>query len=117
MSIFNDEIQKLQSRILELEKLKREEEIHHSKKKESIEHNFKIINNILNNKKTFIDNKRSYIENKYRENINKSDIDRIMNDKNNKYGAYEEQQVFTYLEAIYNILQMLDKRLSNLEDK
>ncbi len=30
-------------------------------------------------------------------------------------GVYEELQILTYLEAIYNKLQMLDKRISDLE--
>jgi hypothetical protein len=116
MSFLNDEIQQLQLRILELEKKKRKEG-ENLRKKESIEYNFKIINDILNNKKTFIDNKRSYIENKYKDRINKSQIDKIMNDKENTYGAYEEIQILIYLEAIHNILQTLDKRISYLEDK
>ena len=118
MSFLNDEIHQLQLRILELEKQKRKEG-ENLRKKESIEYNLKIINDILNNKKTFIDNKRSYIENKYKDKdkINKSQIDKIMNDKDNTYGAYEEIQILTYLEAIYNILQTLDKRISYLEDK
>ena len=116
MSIVNDEIQQLQLRILELEKQKKKKEEEEILKKESLEHNFKIINNELNNKKTFIDNKRSYIENK-QSIINKSQIDKIMNDKDNKYGAYVEIQIFTYLEAIYNILQILNNRISDLENK
>jgi len=116
MSFLNDEIQQLQLRILELEKQKRKEG-KNLRKKESIEYNLQVINYILNNKKTFIDNKRSYIENKYKDNINKSQIDKIMNDKDNTYGAYEEIQILTYLEAIHNILKTLDKRISYLEDK
>ena len=48
--------------------------------------------------------KRSYIENKYKETITKNQIDKIMNDKDNKYWVYEELQILTYLEAIYNIV-------------
>ena len=96
MSIFNDEIQKLQSRILELEKLKREEEIHHSKKKESIEHNFKVINDVLTEKKTAINN------NRYSKSV--------------PLARYYDQELVTHLEAIYNILQIVDERLKKLEE-
>jgi len=117
MSLITDEIQQLQLRILQLQKQKEKEEIHHIKKKESIKYNLEIISDEINDKKTFIDNKRRYIENKYKETITKSQIDEVMNDKNNKYGAYEEQKIHAYLEAIYNILQILDKRISDLENK
>ena len=46
-----------------------------------------------------------------------SQIDNIISDKNNHHGAYEEHRLVTYLEAIYNILQIFDDRLKKLEDK
>jgi hypothetical protein len=43
--------------------------------------------------------------------------------KNNRYSKsvplarYYDQELVTHLEAIYNILQILDNRLNKLEDK
>ena len=59
MSSLPEEIQQLQLRILELEKQKKE-----SDKKKSIDHNFKVINDLLTEKKTAINN------NKYSKKIN-----------------------------------------------
>ena len=49
---------------------------------------------------------------------NKSQIDNIISNKReDHHGAYEEHRLVTYLEAIYNILQIFDDRLKKLEDK
>ena len=95
MSHFNDEIQLLQLRILELEKQKKEAEECFNIK-ESIEFNFKIINDVLNNKKKAIKN------NKY---TKSSTISKIL-----------DQEHVKHLEAIYNILQILDNRIIDLEN-
>ena len=95
MSRFNDEIQLLQLRILELEKQKKEEEECFNIK-ESIEYNFKIISDVLNNKKIAIKN------NKY---TKSSTISKIL-----------DQEHVKHLEAIYNILHILDNRISDLEN-
>jgi len=95
MSSVTEEIQQLQLRILELEKQKKEKD--ESDIKTSIHHNFNVINNVLNEKKTAINN------NKYSKSV--------------PLARYYDQELVTHLEAIYNILQILDNRLNKLEDK
>ena len=88
-------IQQLQLRILELEKQKKEKD--ESDKKTSIDHNFKVINDLLTEKKTAINN------NKYSKSV--------------PLARYYDQELVTHLEAIYNILQIVDERLQKLEEK
>lgn len=97
MTHFSDEIQQLQIKISELEKQKKKKEEEEILKKESLEHNFKIISDELNNKKKSI--------------------------KNNKYcksvplARFYDEELVRHLEAIYNILQILNNRISDLENK
>ena len=95
MSSVTEEIQQLQLRILELEKQKNEKD--ESDKKTSIDHNFKVINYVLTEKKTAINN------NRYSKSV--------------PLAKYYDQELVTHLEAIYNILQIVDKRLKKLEEK
>ena len=95
MSSVTEEIQQLQLRILELEKQKNEKD--ESDKKTSIDHNFKVINDVLTEKKTAINN------NRYSKSV--------------PLARYYDQELVTHLEAIYNILQIVDERLKKLEDK
>ena len=95
MSSVPEEIQQLQLRILELEKQKKEKD--ESDKKTSIDHNFKVINDLLTEKKTAINN------NRYSKSV--------------PLARYYDQKLVTHLEAIYNILQIVDERLKKLEDK
>ena len=95
MSLAIDEIKQLQLRILELETQEKEKEKENCKKKTSIDQNFTVINNILNKKNTAIKN------NKYSKSL--------------PLARYYDQELVTYLEAITNILQILDNRLINLE--
>ena len=95
MSSVTEELQQLQVRILELEKQKKEKD--ESDKKTSIEHNFKVINDVLTEKKTAINN------NRYSKSV--------------PLARYYDQELVTHLEAIYNILQIVDERLKKLEDK
>jgi hypothetical protein len=95
MSSVTEEIQQLQLRILELEKQKKEKD--ESDKKTSIDHNFNVINDVLTEKKTAIDN------NRYSKSV--------------PLARYYDQQLVTHLEAIYNILQIVDERLKKLEEK
>ena len=95
MSSVTEEIQQLQLRILELEKQKNEKD--ESDKKTSIDHNFKVINYVLTEKKTAINN------NRYSKSV--------------PLARYYDQELVTHLEAIYNILQIVDERLKKLEDK
>jgi len=95
MSSVTEEIQQLQLRILELEKQKREKD--ESDKKTSIDINFKVINDVLTEKKTAID------KDKYSKSV--------------PLARYYDQQLVTHLEAIYNILQIVDERLKKLEEK
>jgi hypothetical protein len=95
MSSITEEIQQLQLRMLELEKQQKEKD--ESDKKTSIDHNFTVINDVLVEKKNAI--------------------------KRNKYSKlvplarYHDQELVTHLEAIYNILQIVDERLKKLEEK
>ena len=95
MSSVTEEIQQLQLRILELEKQKNEKD--ESDKKTSIDHNFKVINYVLTETKTAINN------NRYSKSV--------------PLARYYDQELVTHLEAIYNILQIVDKRLKKLEEK
>ena len=95
MSSITEEIQQLQVRILELEKQKKEKD--ESDKRTSIEHNFNVINDVLTEKKTAINN------NRYSKSV--------------PLARYYDQELVTHLEAIYNILQIVDERLKKLEDK
>jgi len=62
----------------------------------SLEHNFRVINEVITNKKTAL--------------------------KNNKYSksvplpSYNDKLLVTHLEAVYNILQNIDERLKKLEE-
>jgi hypothetical protein len=95
MSSVTEEIQQLQLRILKLEKQKKEKD--ESDKKTSIDINFKVINDVLTEKKTAID------KDKYSKSV--------------PLARYYDQQLVTHLEAIYNILQIVDERLKKLEEK
>jgi hypothetical protein len=95
MSSHTDEIQQLQLRILELEKQKKEKD--EIDKKTSIDHNFNVINDVLSEKKNAI-------------NINRYS-------KSVPLARYYDQQLVSRLEAIYNILRIVDERLKNLEEK
>jgi hypothetical protein len=95
MSSVTEEIQQLQLRIFELEKQKKEKD--ESDKKTSIDYNFKVINDVLTEKKTAINN------NRYSKSV--------------PLARYYDQQLVTHLEAIYNILQIVDERLKKLEEK
>jgi glycine/serine hydroxymethyltransferase len=95
MSLVTEEIQQLQLRILELEKQKKEKD--NSDIKTSIDHNFNVINDVLTEKKTAI------INNRY--------------SKSAPLARYYDQTLVTHLEAIYNILQIVDERLKKLEEK
>ena len=95
MSSVTEEIQQLQLRILELEKQKKEKD--ESDKKTSIDHNFNVINDVLTEKKISINN------NRYSKSV--------------PLARYYDQELVTHLEAIYNILQIVDERLKKLEEK
>ncbi len=95
MSSVTEEIQQLQLRILELEKQKKEKD--ESEKKTSIDYNFKVIDNVLAEKKTAI------INNRYSKSV--------------PLARYYDQELVTHLEAIYNVLRIVDERLKILEEK
>jgi acetate kinase len=94
MSSVTEEIQQLQLRILELEKQKKEKD--ENEKKTSMDHNFNVINVLLNEKKNAINN------NRYSKSV--------------PLARYYDQELVTHLEAIYNILQIVDERLKKLEE-
>ena len=96
MSLITEEIKQLQLRILELEKEQKEKD--EIDKKTSIDHNFNVINDVLEEKKTSI--------------------------YNNYYskprpitGVCYNKDIIIHLEAIYNILQILHQRLKKIEEK
>ena len=93
MSSVAEEIQQLQLRILELEKQQKEQDKNEQKK--SIDYNFKVINDVLTEKKTAITN------NRYSKSV--------------PLARYYDQELVTHLEAVYNILQIIDERLKKLE--
>jgi len=86
MSSVTEEIRLLQLRIIELEKQEKDE----NNIKTSIDHNFKVINDVLTEKKTAIN------DNRYSKSV--------------PLARYYDQQLVTHLEAIYNILQIIDER-------
>jgi hypothetical protein len=93
MSSVSEEIQQLQKRILELETNEKEKD--KKDKEESISHNFQVINSILTKKK---------------DNISKNNYNKSV-----QLARYYDEQLVTRLDAVYNILQILDKRLEKLE--
>jgi len=95
MSSVTEEIRQLQLRILELEKQQKEKD--KIDKKTSIDHNFKVINDVLTEKKTAINN------NRYSKSV--------------PLARYYDQELVSHLEAVYNILQIVDERLKKLEEK
>jgi hypothetical protein len=78
-----------------LEKQKKEKD--ESDKKTSIDHNFNVINDVLTEKKIAINN------NRYSRSV--------------PLARYYDQELVKHLEAIYNILQIVDERLKKLEEK
>jgi hypothetical protein len=94
----NTKINQMKLKMLEIEKQIKEIEINEiNKKKLSIEHNFKIINDFLTEKKTSIENNRY--------------------SKSYPLAKYDDQQFVRKLEALINILNILDNRLKKLEEK
>ena len=93
MSSVPEEIKQLQQRILELESQQKETD--ENDKRISISHNFQIINSVLVEKKSRI------ADNTYSKTI--------------KLAKYYDQQLVTRLEAVYNILQIIDERITKLE--
>lgn len=97
MSSVSEEIQQLQIRILELEKQKKEKDEDENDKITSIDHNFNVINDLLTEKK------KNIKDNKYSKSV--------------LLARYYDIELVTHLEAIYNILKIIDKRLTKLEEK
>lgn len=94
MSAIDDELQLLRARIIELEQQKLKED--EDKNKYSITHNFCVIDDILTEKK--------------------KDIKINRYSKKVPLARYYDEQLVNRLEAVYNILQIMDKRLSKLEE-
>jgi hypothetical protein len=95
MNSISEEMQQLQLRILELEKQKIEK--NNVEKQTSIDYNFNVIHDVLIEKKT------SILNNRYSKSV--------------PLARYHDQQLILHLNAIYNILQIIDKRLQTLEEK
>jgi hypothetical protein len=93
MPTVSEEVLELQLRIVELEKQKKEKD--ENDKKTSIDHNFNVINEMLTERKHKLSNKYCYTVS----------------------GRETNQVLVTHLEAVYNILHIIDERLKKLEDK
>ena len=89
-----EEIKNLRLKIIELEKHQQIE--NETLNKNSISHNFNIISDLLSEKKISIKN------NKYSKNV--------------PLARYYDEELVTHLDAIYNILQIFDTRLSKIEN-
>jgi hypothetical protein len=111
MTSISEEIQQLQLRIVELEKQKKEKD--ETDKKTSIDHNFSVINDFLQEIKPGFEtvlrsrggrNAEKYVYTQHR---------------NNKYGYPENPthigDLVMHLDAVYNILKIVDERLQKLE--
>ena len=103
MSSVSEEIQQLQLRILKLEKQKKEKE--ENDKKTSLDHNFKVINDFLQEKKPQIE----YLLNT----SYKKKLDTPSETSQQRYPP--DYDIVTKLEAVYNILKIVDERLQKLE--
>ena len=101
MSSVSEEIQQLQLRILELEKQKKEKE--ENDKKTSIDHNFKVINDFVQEKKPRIE---ELLNTTYKKKIDRPDFIQ-------HYPP--DYDIVTKLEAVYNIIKIVDERLQKLE--
>ena len=100
MNSIDTEIQQLQARIAELEKIKKESAESDSFKlieNTSVADNLNIINNILKEKK------KAIVNNRYSSAV--------------PLARFYDQELVTRLEAISNILQQFNKRLIRLERK
>jgi hypothetical protein len=100
MNSIDNEIQQLQARIAELEKIKKESDESESFKlieNPSVTDNLDIINNILKEKK------KAIVNNRYSSAV--------------PLARFYDQELVTRLEAISNILQQFNKRLIRLERK
>jgi hypothetical protein len=123
MDSITEEIKRLQSRILELEKQKKEQESYEIAKKTSLQYNFDMLNDIIGNHKTTISNKLKRFEERVSNmgwvepRMKEEAYQTFYNDKHNKYGVYEEQKILIPLEAIYHSLQLINDRLNKLENQ
>ena len=99
MSAISEEIQRLQLKIMELEKQDKEKE--ENNEKISIEHNFNVIDDLITDK-FYNKNKTQLVRPKLTTEMK---------------SAKNVQLCVVHLEAIYNILQILDKRLIKIEEK
>lgn len=107
MSSFSEEIQDLKLRMMELEKRQKEKEkTDFDNRKMSIEYNLKFISDGLTSRKHYIDKYWNNYWQKYQK------IERVKS-----IVPPPENTEILYLEATYNILQLLDNRLTNLEGK
>jgi hypothetical protein len=96
MSVFGEEIEKLQLRVVELEKQQQIEK--ETLDKNSISRNFTIITDLLNQRKPHIENGITvYPKNSHRDMMNTNEL-------------------VIQIEAIYNVLQILDARISKIEN-
>jgi hypothetical protein len=111
MTSISEEIQQLQLRIVELEKQKKEKD--ETDKKTSIDHNFSVINDFLQEIKPGLE---SVSRSRGGRNAEKYVYTRS---SGNRY-IYPESathigDLVMHLEAVYNILKIVDERLQKLE--
>jgi hypothetical protein len=99
----SEEIQQLQKRILELENQQKEKDENY--KKTSLDYNFKVINDFLQEKKPRIE----YL-------LNTSYKKKPDTPSETRPQSYPpDYDLVHHLEAVYNILKIVDERLQKLE--
>ena len=103
MTSISEEIQQLQLRIVELEKQKKEKD--ENDKKTSLDHNFKVINDFVQEKKPRIEELLDYYKKRH--------IHRPSETSKSYYPP--DYHLVTQLESVYNILKIVDERLQKLE--
>ena len=91
----DSEIKNLQNRIIELEKQKKEKEELDKLSKDDIDFNFNILNEILVN--------------------TRSSIERDRYNRSIPLAKFYDERLLKRLDAIFNILNMLNSRVSKLE--
>lgn len=127
MNSISEEIYQLQSRIIELERQKKEQEKNEINKQTSFEHNINVLHDIVGEKKLDIEKKVVKFEQRQRDAYghNTAGFKHIIDRENHafyntpycKHGVYDEQQTLKPLEAIYHILQIINNRLNKLENQ
>ena len=129
MSIYLQEMDKLKSKIMELQETKQKNEIEQAEKMANLEPNMKVINDWLISYKEMkgFEYKLSQGVNSMYSRDEQNKITEIYNNKKRNMQLFHIEKyrepsrpsefMFNYIEAIYNILHIQQKRIDELEDK